>query len=126
MLDTGNAETLAARGLAHTSLEQHELAIEDYTGVLALDPRNRDVLYSRGIARMYAARFESAVEDFEAIIGIEPGNAAARAARGLAREALGTQGGEGEGKASSGQRRARTWRAPARPGTKEGEARRRR
>ena len=82
-LDPGNAETLAARGLAHTSLEQHELAIEDYTRVIDLDPRNRDVLYSRGIARMYVARFESAIEDFEdfeAIIGIEPGNGAARGA----------------------------------------------
>ena len=88
-LDPGNAEALAARGLAHTSLERHELAIEDYSRVIDLDPRNRDVLYSRGIARMYVARFESAVEDFEAIIGIEPGNGAARAARGLAREGAG-------------------------------------
>ena len=68
-------------GLAHTSLEQHELAIEDYTRVLDLDPRDTAVLYSRGIVRMYVARFESAVEDFEAIIGLEPDNAAAQAAR---------------------------------------------
>ena len=77
-----------------------EPAIEDYSRVLDLDPRDTAVLYSRGIARMYVARFESAVEDFEAIIGIEPGNGAARAARGLAREALGTQGGAGEGQAA--------------------------
>ena len=49
---------------------------------------------------MYAARFESAIEDFEAILGIEPGHAAARGARELAREALGTQGGEGEARAA--------------------------
>ena len=87
-------------GWPHASQERHELAIEDYSRVIDLDPRNRDVLYSRGIARMYVARFESAVEDFEAIIGIEPGNAAARAARGLAREALGKRGGAGEGQAA--------------------------
>ena len=55
---------------------------------------------------MYVARFESAIEDFEAIIGIEPGNGAAQAARGLAREALGTQGGAGEGQAALPRRRA--------------------
>ena len=49
--------------VAHTSLEQHELAIEDYTRVIDLDPWNRDILYSRGIARMYVARYESAIED---------------------------------------------------------------
>ena len=84
-----------ARVLAHTSLERHELAIEDYSRVIDLDPRNRHVLYNRGIARMYAARFESAIEDFNAVIEIDSHNAPARGARELAREALGARGGEG-------------------------------
>ena len=37
-LDPDDGETLTAPGLAHADLEEHELAVADYTRVIKLEP----------------------------------------------------------------------------------------
>jgi tetratricopeptide (TPR) repeat protein len=47
-----NAATYDSRGLTYLKLGQYDLAIEDYSSALRLDPRLADALYGRGIAKL--------------------------------------------------------------------------
>ena len=80
----GDAEALAARGLAYSELGEHRLAAEDYGGVIALDPGNAGAHLDR--ARAYGRLEERrlAVEDYDAAIRLAPGDAVAHARRSWA------------------------------------------
>jgi tetratricopeptide (TPR) repeat protein len=76
------------KGLQHTVGNEENLAIEEYTKAIALNPdyteayNNRGIAYfNRGLASSDAGEFERAVRDFRRVIAMKPGSFAAFFAR---------------------------------------------
>lgn len=68
--DSSNSEALEMRGLVNTALGDHDHAIEDFTGLMALDPRRgrlrlADAYCRRGGSRTEAKAYEQAIGDYE-------------------------------------------------------------
>jgi tetratricopeptide (TPR) repeat protein len=56
-------------------LGKYDLAIQDYTKALEVDPANSFAYYNRGITKDRMGDFEGAVADFSSAITLDPGNA---------------------------------------------------
>lgn len=56
-------------------LGKYDLAIQDYTKALDVDPANSFAYYNRGITKDRMGDFEGAVADFSSAISLDPGNA---------------------------------------------------
>ncbi|MCK6682177.1 MAG: tetratricopeptide repeat protein [Thermoanaerobaculia bacterium] len=68
--DSSNSEALEMRGLVNTALGDHDHAIEDFTGLMALDPRRgrlrlADTYCRRGGSRTEAKAYGQAIGDYE-------------------------------------------------------------
>lgn len=56
-------------------LGKYDLAIQDYTKALDVDPANSFAYYNRGITKDRMGDFEGAVADFSSAISLDPANA---------------------------------------------------
>lgn len=61
--------------LCPLQLGKYDLAIQDYTKALEVDPANSFAYYNRGITKDRMGDFEGAVADFSSAITLDPGNA---------------------------------------------------
>ena len=68
---------------------QHELAIQDYTEALRLDPQYAIAYYTRGYAYYDLGQYQLAIQDFNEAIRLHPQDALAYYGRGVAYEYLG-------------------------------------
>lgn len=71
---------------------RNELAVEDYSRVIELNPNDTRVRYNRGMAHLDLVRFERAIRDFSVVTDAEPENAGAYVARACAHTMRGNHG----------------------------------
>ena len=69
------------RATAYRFLEVYDLALEDVTRALQLDPNHPEGLMERGILRFQAGDLSGAREDWQAVLDVAPNTPAAVAAR---------------------------------------------
>ena len=81
---TTSAAAAFQNGVAYYKKKQYELAIEQLTGAIELDPGVRNYYWYRGLANTGLSMFDMAIEDYNAAIGLDPNNATLRALRGSA------------------------------------------
>ena len=62
------------RGILHTKLGKTELALADFTAVLAVDQRNVSALYNRGCLLDQLGNFEAAVADYSRALELDAGS----------------------------------------------------
>lgn len=62
------------RGLSKHKLGWNELAIEDYSQAIALDPACSDAFANRATARYDLSQYQEALEDFDRALVLEPNN----------------------------------------------------
>jgi tetratricopeptide (TPR) repeat protein len=82
------AEQYYNRAGARSSAGQYDLAIADYTQVIALDPQNADAYADRGRAFYAQGQYDSAVQDLSKAIELNPAPAEYYDTRGDAYRAL--------------------------------------
>ncbi|MBT3396191.1 MAG: tetratricopeptide repeat protein [Alphaproteobacteria bacterium] len=70
------------RGIAFYAIGIFDLAIEDYTEALALDPTFSAALDNRGTAWVAMGLYEQGIIDYTAVIALDPGNTVAYSNRG--------------------------------------------
>src|SRR5262249_51497334 len=72
----GNVKVLATaynnRGNAYASQGQYDLAIDDYSKSINLDPNYARPLNNRGVAHKRKGELDLAMKDFEAAINLDP------------------------------------------------------
>lgn len=64
-------EAYASRANAHYSLEEYELAIEDYNKLIELRPNDASAYNDRGLANFYLGNHYNAIHDFDHAIEIK-------------------------------------------------------
>jgi lipoprotein NlpI len=79
---------LDRRGSAYFTLQQYELAIEDYNTILELYPDHVQTLNSRGGAYVLLGRLDDSLLDLNRAIALDPNNANAFNSRGFANHLL--------------------------------------
>lgn len=57
--------SIFSRAYAYAKLGGHELAVQDLTEAIRLDPQNGDAYYNRGIAYQHLGMTEESESDFE-------------------------------------------------------------
>lgn len=85
------ADTYYQRGLAHAKKGEIELAIEDYTHAIALNPEFAEAYYQRGLAYAKKGELDKAITDYTKAIALKPDYADAYYNRGGAFLRLGEQ-----------------------------------
>ncbi len=60
------------RGLVYFSLSQYELALEDFTTAIGIEPRDTRVYTNRGLTYRMLKQFELALEDFQQSLELNP------------------------------------------------------
>ncbi|MCB0035811.1 MAG: tetratricopeptide repeat protein, partial [Anaerolineales bacterium] len=78
------AETCFKRGEAYRFLGDHELALEDYQQVVALDPQYAAAYLKQGEIYMMSAGYDDAIAMFEEVITLETADAAVYHQLGIA------------------------------------------
>ena len=66
------AITYNNRGIAHGGLEQHELAVADYTKAIELDPSYIGAYYDRALAQIALGDREQALADLNKALSLGP------------------------------------------------------
>ena len=79
------------RGIASSEKGEVELAIEDYTEAIVLDPKFAEAYYQRGLAYAKNGELDKAIEDYTTAIELKPNHADAYYNRGGAFLRLGEQ-----------------------------------
>lgn len=74
----GHTALLTSRAQLYAETGQYDLAVDDYTTVLAADPANEDMLYERALCRLMAADTLGARLDLEQIDALNPQSAKSR------------------------------------------------
>jgi tetratricopeptide (TPR) repeat protein len=82
-------KSYANRGLAYSSLEQWNNAIDDFTRVIEMNPKYDWGYIDRGVAYQHASQWEKSVDDFSRAIEINPGAFDAYAGRSVSYGVLG-------------------------------------
>ncbi len=77
-------DVLNERAIALTSLNLFELAEQDYSASLKLNPNDQQTLYNRGMLYLNNRKFNKAIKDFSEILIISPDFTAALICRGIA------------------------------------------
>lgn len=78
------ATALRNRGAARLDAGAGDLAIDDFTEALAINPKDANALTSRGHARLTRGNEDGAIEDFSAAIALVPGSSSYLINRGYA------------------------------------------
>ncbi|MDR1903388.1 MAG: tetratricopeptide repeat protein [Treponema sp.] len=66
--DTVPASAYGIRGVAHDEMEEHDLAIADYSKAISLEPDNGVYYQNRGYTYVNTGRLDRAINDFEEAI----------------------------------------------------------
>ncbi|MFZ5775763.1 MAG: tetratricopeptide repeat protein [Thermodesulfobacteriota bacterium] len=80
-----------SRGVAFLKNQQPEMAIDDFSAVVALDPDNDRAYYYRGIAHIGKREYEDALDDLTHSIAINPGRGVAYFARAIVESEFGCE-----------------------------------
>ena len=81
------------RGCARVDAGETEMAIEDFSRAIALDPENVESLRNRALLYCELGEPDRAVRDYDAIIRLEPEDPTVREERQLALEQAELEGG---------------------------------
>ncbi len=76
-------------GLAHQFLGDHELAVENFSKAIEIEPNDYETMIRRGKSRAQSRDHRAAIEDFTYVIRREPDNHRARYYRAVSRAAIG-------------------------------------
>ena len=77
------------RANAYDDKHKHELALNDYTGAIALNPQDADIFNSRGTTWIALGQYARAVDDFGRALELKPGFEIAMANACFAKAVLG-------------------------------------
>ncbi len=79
----GKARAITNRGNAYANRGQWDMAIEDYSRALRIDPKFPITLISRGLAYKNLGHFDKAIADYTRAVGIDPNNTITYSNRGI-------------------------------------------
>ena len=86
---TGDKHDLATafknRASAYDDKHKHDLALNDYTQAIALDPQGADIFNGRGTTWTALGQYARAIEDFSRALELKPGFAIATSNRCFAK-----------------------------------------
>ncbi len=74
---------LLTRGFVYGNLSQYDMAIADFSKVLAIDPESEEAYYDRGIAYSKIGQVDKSIADYSRLIEIDPKYAKAYSNRGV-------------------------------------------
>ena len=78
------ADEAFRNGVAYYKGKEYQLAIDQLTGAIQLEPGVRNYYWYRGLANTGLSLFDEAIADYNAAIGLDPDSATLRALRGSA------------------------------------------
>jgi hypothetical protein len=79
-----SADEAFRNGVAYYKDKEYQLAIDQLTGAIQLEPGVRNYYWYRGLANTGLSMFDEAIDDYNAAIGLDPDSATLRALRGSA------------------------------------------
>ena len=77
------------RGMAHTQMQQFQLALADFTQALQIEPTDRQAYFQRGQTRFKLGDAQGAIEDYSEAIALDAQQAPFYLQRGIALMAMG-------------------------------------
>ncbi len=88
-----DANTYAARGFAYSHIEEHALAVQDYTTALELNPNNLSALNNRCWSYSEIGEYDRALADCNNLMSLAPGADYPFLNRGIVNEKMGNMSG---------------------------------
>lgn len=83
------AEAHNDRGLAYAMLNNHPMALAEYTAALSLNPEEEAPYVNRGISYIFIGEYRRAIRDYDRVLKVNPRAVRAFVARGVSWAALG-------------------------------------